>query len=191
MLRRIKHSETFIGKLREMRTWHKSAPRDKPVLVYGRHAQETKIIEKNVPTLRKMGYTVFRVPKKLTVLSDRSSKDRDTYNELLAREFKGRKVVDLHTSPSGFDSYFGLKFKRNVVGLEIPSHELSRAQRFGFKHVVRGAFHRHVVHLSRGTRSRGDLLPKRYPSGKAIPTDVQLAMKKELARLKRTATRGS
>lgn len=176
---------------REMGAWDKHTPKNKPVLVYGRHARETAIVEENADTLKKMGYQIFRVPKKFTVLSDRSAKDRNEYNEFLAKEFKGRKVIDLHTSPSGFDGYFSLKFKRNVVGLEIPSHKLSAAQQFGFKHVVRGAFHKHVVHLSGRTTSRGELLgklkklvPRSYPAGRQISPEIQAGLAKHLEQLK-------
>jgi len=101
-----------------------------------------------------MGYQVFKVPANFTRLSDRSAKDRNEYNRFLSKEFKGRKVIDLHTSPEGFDSFFPLKFKKNVVGLEIPSHKLDETQAWAFKYVIRGAFKKHVIKLHGRTTSR-------------------------------------
>ncbi len=111
--------------LKEMRDWSRSAPKNVPVFVYGRHDMEISKIEKHdVPALESAGQKVFMVPRKDIVLDDRDLKARSAYNRQLVRTFSGRMVVDLHTSPENA-SYYVKRFSRHIVGLEVPDREIS------------------------------------------------------------------
>jgi hypothetical protein len=126
--------------LREMRDWHRHTPKLKPVLVYGRHAAESSLIEDNLETFERKGYKIFKVPATETVIQEPGRGDRREYHRLLSRTFKGRKVVDLHTAP-GCHIFMGEHFEKNVAGLEIPVEKIGPIRaNVSMPAMIRGTF---------------------------------------------------
>lgn len=114
------------------------------VAVFGRHRMETDMISENIHHFKRAGFEVHKIPKRERVLAEPGHHDRDQYHDYLAHKYKHRKVVDLHTAP-GFRGFYGKKFKRNVVGLEIPAHDMNVFQERSLPNIAKSVFKKKVI----------------------------------------------